>query len=380
MANPVNLFQYYQQKGQKLPSWQERQPVYEQFGLGNAGEYIGSTEQNNALLQALNKGISQNPINSTGQVQVHVNPVASDVPVNPIVSNRNYSNIPDFSSKADYGSQLTNIFQNQQDMFNAYMKNIGGQQSSLDLYKQMAQELGLPQKQEALSGISTQVQKTEDLLNNLENDINARISGKLISEPQRRRSLAVEQSPLREQLTGLLKGQGYAEQGVSSTRQQLSDMLNMAQSDQANKLALAKAPLEYQQSMLPSYLKTLESQQPAVQEPISPKYQEVQGGLYDTTNLKWIVPPKTTATTAEVNKELITNAFAKAKPVLEASVGKDGYIDPGVYMKIRNDYAEAIGSVSNFDAVFAPRLSPQERERLGIGKESYNNDRIINPF
>lgn len=53
---PTNLSQYYTQKGQKLPTVSERAPTYEQYGLGKAGEYVGSAEQNIAFLNKLMAG------------------------------------------------------------------------------------------------------------------------------------------------------------------------------------------------------------------------------------------------------------------------------------------------------------------------------------
>ena len=81
-------------------------------------------------------------------------------------------------------------------------------------------------------------------------------------------------------------------------------------------------------------------------------------------------------------------AIAQARPELENSRGTDGYVDPQVYTKLRSDYAEAIGNVSEFDDVFASLLSPQERARLGVGKtigikstgETTGSESIENPF
>ena len=50
---PKTLSEYYQQKGEKMPSWQERAPLYEKFGLGKSTEYVGSAEQNAKLLEKL---------------------------------------------------------------------------------------------------------------------------------------------------------------------------------------------------------------------------------------------------------------------------------------------------------------------------------------
>jgi len=74
------------------------------------------------------------------------------------------------------------------------------------------------------------------------------------------------------------------------------------------------------------------------------------------------------ATVTERTTELKTSAISKARPFLEQSTGEDGYIDPAVYMRLRGDYGEAIGDPSDFDDMFAPMLSPQERARLGLGK------------
>src|SRR3990167_2038719 len=49
----MNLYEYYTGLGQTLPSVQERSKTYEQQGLGSASTYIGSLEQNTALLSKL---------------------------------------------------------------------------------------------------------------------------------------------------------------------------------------------------------------------------------------------------------------------------------------------------------------------------------------
>jgi hypothetical protein len=73
-------------------------------------------------------------------------------------------------------------------------------------------------------------------------------------------------------------------------------------------------------------------------------------------------------TQTDRDRSLKTAAFTKAKPELEASRGKDGYIDPGTYMRLRTDYGAAIGDPNEFDEMFASMLSLKERLRLGVGK------------
>lgn len=52
-AGANTLFEWYQAQGQTLPSVTARATIYEGLGLGPAGTYVGTTEQNNALLSAL---------------------------------------------------------------------------------------------------------------------------------------------------------------------------------------------------------------------------------------------------------------------------------------------------------------------------------------
>ncbi|MBI3980966.1 hypothetical protein HY345_03120 [Candidatus Microgenomates bacterium] len=61
-------------------------------------------------------------------------------------------------------------------------------------------------------------------------------------------------------------------------------------------------------------------------------------------------------------------ALAKAGPELNKSKGTDGYVNPNEYLRLRNDYVQVIGDVSEFDEVFSPLLSEDERFNLGVGK------------
>ena len=105
-----------------------------------------------------------------------------------------------------------------------------------------------------------------------------------------------------------------------------------------------------------------------------PDIKEVDGIFYTydkaTKTMKAIGGTRTPEklTESEKLKYLKTQAIAKARPELEKSKGTDGYIDPDVYMRLRVDWAEAIGTITDFDNTFAGMLSPTERARLGVGK------------
>jgi len=64
------------------------------------------------------------------------------------------------------------------------------------------------------------------------------------------------------------------------------------------------------------------------------------------------------------DREVKTEVVKRASPKLIESRGQDGYVDPGVYLDLRQQYSEAIGDPKGFDDIFKPMLSPQERARL----------------
>jgi LysM repeat protein len=83
---------------------------------------------------------------------------------------------------------------------------------------------------------------------------------------------------------------------------------------------------------------------------------------------KYGIGTATGETQTDKDRELKVVAFQKALPELQKNIGQDGFVDPVVYMKLRNDYVQAIGDVSEFDDVFSSMLSIKERLNLGVGK------------
>jgi hypothetical protein len=125
----------------------------------------------------------------------------------------------------------------------------------------------MPAKEAALTTTQQQIQKTEDLLTNLESDIGARVSevGTAVSEPLRRRLLATEQAPITKQLQQLGSVAGIQETGLTSAREQLSNLLQLAQTGQERQATLAKAPLEFAQQLFPTMASLAEYQTPKEQ-------------------------------------------------------------------------------------------------------------------
>ena len=294
MATPSNLYEYFKGQGQRLPSIEERRGLY---GLGT--DYIGTAEQNIALLKRLQT--PETPITPitppTPNIAPTPSPTTSTTPISTPTAP-----ITTPTSESITGNAV----------LDALLTKVQSWETPTDIYTRLRAESGLPAKEEAITGIQTQVQKTEDLLTNLEKDINARISGQGIIEPMRRRMLATEGAPLREQYAQLVRGQGMAEAGLTSARRQLADLY-----------AAQTKETPYQDVM-----KTIVTEQ-AKQAITPPAYTQVSPGetLYDQKTGKAIytapIDIKTSITEVGDRKLLVNTQTGAVIKDLGAAVGTE---------------------------------------------------------
>ena len=59
LLNATNLLEFYYQKGEKIPSLNDRAKMWQEFGLGSVQSYIGSSSQNQLLLAEVKKRLTQ---------------------------------------------------------------------------------------------------------------------------------------------------------------------------------------------------------------------------------------------------------------------------------------------------------------------------------
>lgn len=220
-----------------------------------------------ALTQAQTAGMAITPQTTVQQAQQYTGSPGTTTPIAPTTTpTTSTPTVPTLTSgsdlqailnalgqktqaQTDYEKMLAGL-QTQQQSYLDYLK---GQQTPLDIFTQYREQLGLPAKEEQLAGIQSQVQQTQTLLENLEKDINERIQGKMITDPLRRRQLAVEGTPLREQLSKLVSSQGIAQTGMETAQQQLANMVAMAQQTQQQQAQIAGMPAEFTSQLLPAY-------------------------------------------------------------------------------------------------------------------------------
>lgn len=167
------------------------------------------------------------------------------------------TNVPATPAPADQNI-LSQLQKKRDEAVSSYTSFLQGQPSQLDLMKQYGQELGVPQKLKDISDIQGQVNKTEDILNNLEGQLNSRIQGMGVTEAQRQRRLQIEEKPYREQYSQLVTGLGRAETGLTNLRQLMSDYISAAQSGQTRQAEIAKTQLEYMLKTTPQEETALE--------------------------------------------------------------------------------------------------------------------------
>ena len=188
-----NLYSYYKNLGQQLPSVSERR---EQYGLG--GGYSGTAEQNRALLANLQGGAVPTP-QQPGQQPAQQAPTSTATP----------------TTQTAMGGAMPTDWQ--------------GQMAQMEQYRTgQMEQAGVSGLRASIGGLRKQVGETETLLESLRPDIEARTKDYLVPEAFRRRMEAVEREPLTQQLAGLTRGLGMEEQALSGRMQDIDYRTQMA--------------------------------------------------------------------------------------------------------------------------------------------------------
>jgi len=214
----------------------------------------------------------------------------------------------------DYRKMLADLIAKQNQAYQTYQTTIAGLPTAASQYKTYSEQLGLPAKeaavttaQQGLTGITQQVQSTENLLNDLEKNIASRVgsyvagTGQGLTSAQASRQLATEQKPLNQQLAEQLRGQATAQTGLTgaqaettSARQRLQDLLTLAQSDYTRQTTAAGVPLQQLSATLPMYeaLAQYQSPQEKLQQQIADEQAMIKAGVKaaPTKQAQWSEP------------------------------------------------------------------------------------------
>lgn len=133
--------------------------------------------------------------------------------------------------EAEARAGMNQLLSQREGQIGAYKGWMEQQPSYVDVLQGYREQYGLPEKEQQLKGLVQQTLDVETLLDKLEQDINERISGKAVSEPQRRALLGAQERPLREQLADLLRAEERAGAGLGEARTSIEQLMG-AQSTQ----------------------------------------------------------------------------------------------------------------------------------------------------
>ena len=163
---------------------------------------------------------------------------------------------------SDYRTKMMEMITNLQKQQQDYISTLQNMPSASQTYQDIRTQLGLPAAEQRLTGLQGQMQSTENLLTTLEKDINARASGMGLSQPMLNREMAMEQRPLQEQLAALSRAAGVEQTGVTSLRDQLSQMLQLSGTEQERQAQIAGLPMQYSAQMIPMLQSMAQYQSP----------------------------------------------------------------------------------------------------------------------
>lgn len=166
----TNLAQYYSGQGQALPSLQARATLYQSNGLGTSASYQGTAAQNTALLNAL-KGPAKSSF-QTGFNNANANgaggTTGTDVPQDTgTKAVTDYA--PQTGGQSDLVLQSNAAHQQYLNDYAAYQSSQNQQQSLVQQYQTMSQQLGIP-------ALDTQLLNMKTVMDGSEQDIRDEIT------------------------------------------------------------------------------------------------------------------------------------------------------------------------------------------------------------
>jgi hypothetical protein len=143
-----------------------------------------------------------------------------------------------------------------------YEKLVSQQASPEETLSKYESLLGIPAKQEAVTALGQEMVKTNKMIDDLEENLNSRIGGTVMTESARQRELAVEQRPLLEQQKDLAYQAALAEPALSSAQSKLGTLLGMSQQQQTTQAQQAATGVSQLMSLIPSIASIAEYQSP----------------------------------------------------------------------------------------------------------------------
>jgi hypothetical protein len=266
MAN--TLYEFYQSKGQKLPSISERSKTFEQLGLGSASAYKGEYQQNVDLLARLQAGDQAKPASvqpvkppvaspvarvEAGSAQPTISPPVPTLPLKTTISGQE---VP--TSVGLFQQYQTDINKRLQELDERERKVLEAQKSlpsKADLLSTARTEQGLSEDTKRAQSLDERLAALEGSLFESERDIRSRInqSGGIVTESQVQRLAAAETKPLLEEYNRLSAERQRLGQTIASKEALARDYAGTKFEDLSRALGVAQTELEFGQKRYEIY-------------------------------------------------------------------------------------------------------------------------------
>lgn len=221
MAVNTSIVDLLNSKGQ-ASDYNSRAQLYKTSGI-NMGNYVGSAEQNIALMKFVNGGNS-NPSPQAGSMQQTTStPAASPTPFTDFAK----GTIEKLTASTDeWNKKLGDSRQKLIDFYNNLEKPV-------DRFNRISKEQGVQEQTDLVNSLTKNVMDTEDIIEGLDDSVSERSKDFMITEGDRVGILAREREPHQQTLTKLLRSKQYEEVGLANKQQLVRDLVSMSlQGDQ----------------------------------------------------------------------------------------------------------------------------------------------------
>ena len=228
MAAPYtgnSIVDYLKSVGQDS-SYNNRANIYKTSGI-NMGDYRGTAEQNTAVLNKLRGGggsvpsptpASSKPAAVVPSPQPAPAPVAAPMPRLDFINQANQNMVNVNNRLQDQSNvardKLTNYYSNLEDPVTRYMR--------------IRNEQGLPQKEQVLNALNTQILNLDDNIEGIDENVTKRAGDFFINEASRQALVNREKLEPIKQMNTLLKQKERESVGYDQSVQLVRDLINMA--------------------------------------------------------------------------------------------------------------------------------------------------------
>ena len=418
MATPTTLYEYYQSKGKKLPTWQERAPLFEQYGFGKASEYAGTEPQNVLLLGALQKGETA-PVAMPGGTP-------APTPISPTVTPPELGGVaPEVSEPVKEPSAVTGGDAKDEliKKLTDELTRIGASKTGEEELRSLQEERGWEQKKEIVGTFDEEIGKAQDLLADLDQSLKRGMlkeEGRIATEEvvrgkqeQLEKMESIKRGDVLATISSLERGKERAESVLEREEGDILRVLGLREQerkrpleDLREEIAIRKTIRDLTKKDIPDVTSstfdsdgnlTIVTQDPGTGEFSTQTIEGIGKKTYDryfdetddqgnvtffgvkdgkaeqlgTFNAVGKTPqPSITEQKQQAISDMVQRFKTGVDDNGQPIIGKDGYVSPESFKKARDEWQAQGLSISDFEKEFANFINPTHYQDYLLSKEA----------